>query len=257
MALPVPLRLFFVLPPISAHVLKISSLGGRCGHEWQCCLFDDPCLALCGAMRTRQARPSGAECRRLRKGCTRTQYVDNFISFATDPERDSELENHVAGTNRERGLPVHEEILACSHAPVLCWDFEGQPGDRLAATWLDTFPCAVLCSSGPDRARRVGRYTFLARGCALSHAFARKHEKETVPLWSSVRQELKWMKALLSILEPRKNAPWFSALVSSDASEEGQGIVRAVVDSNETRDMAHQSDTWRPSRAGQRAQMTA
>ena len=122
--------------------------------------------------------------------------------------------------------------------------FFGMGAPKLEALKRETRKiCASqLPVSGKELARILGKWNwaFLARRPAMSvfaaaYLFARANENSSVPLWDSVRKELKVAVQIAPLLHTRLDLPWSGTVMASDASLTAGGVMAKTLSKNDRR----------------------
>ncbi|CAK0853345.1 unnamed protein product [Prorocentrum cordatum] len=78
-----------------------------------------------------------------------------------------------------------------------------------------------------------------------SYTFAQETKLRRVPLWPSVRKELRWCRALLPLVTADMSRPWSPLITSYDASPWGYGVCEASVSASQSGQIGRLSDRSR------------
>lgn len=125
--------------------------------------------------------------------------------------------------------------------------FFGMSVPKLEALKAET---RKLCSterpvSGKVLARLLGKWNwaFLARRPAMSvfaaaYLFAQANDDAEVPLWESVRQELRVAVRIAPLLHTRLDLSWCGTVIASDASSTGGGVMAKILSRQSVRPQA-------------------
>ncbi|CAK0804444.1 unnamed protein product [Prorocentrum cordatum] len=192
-------------------------------------------------------------------------YVDNAIVTGTDEKRatvtadavfkqleadglDCKTIEHGPEVARFTGLDLRRASGRISVGHARCWKV------RLALSHV----LAVGRASGPEMHTLLGRYTWsailrrrllsLPRAC---YRFVDKAGPERVPLWCSVRRELKWMVPLLPLAYADAKRPWRECVAATDSEganlidNGGFGVVGELLGSEQARAWGLQQERWR------------
>jgi hypothetical protein len=157
--------------------------------------------------------------------------VDNVFTYALEPEEANTDLMKLVTELRRLGLPVHEIIYANPDFISLGWNFErNRMVPKGPRRWRIRLGCLELAEVGFATGRQIeailSHYFFVAlgrrRGLSVMssvYAFSEAHYLERVELWPSVVRELKWMAALVPLLERDLSLPWADQLLVYDAAE--------------------------------------
>ena len=271
--LPLQLRPYFGMRPLSAGDLGITSLGGKAIRAsslvfprlkvlpmgwthalWWCQNIHQRIVSGVGAtadkcLEDRASVPS-PECMHL-------EYVDNFVCIGTAKEEVEALAAAGVQALRDKGLVVHEVASGEGNIKVLGWCFQGKKLRPLShRVWrliaairflLDRGTC-----SGKQLEKVLGHATFIALGrrealavFGESYSFVRTHYEQNHRIWPSVRRELMIWTSIAPLLWRDLGIPWASEVAAVDASTWGLGAVVADFDEAEVRQLGKYSERWR------------
>ncbi|CAK0878156.1 unnamed protein product [Prorocentrum cordatum] len=280
--LPIELRRYFVMRPILAGSVGVSSLGGSqvapaaklfprlkvvpMGWSWA--------LWWCQSIMERIAEQSGCpESQRLHDGRPapglsefgHLQYVDNFVSFGYDRVAVRAAVARVAAELGRRGLVVALEDHAGEHEGtfnVLGWDIAASGRLSASGRRLWRARLAVRCllrrgrCCGADIERILGHLIFIAlvrrEGLSLFEAcfrFVQTSYHVEAPLPGGARTELAVWDGLAPLLWRDLKAGWSMDVGAVDASPWGLGACQSTWAPAAVKSVGRYCERWRFGRA--------
>ena len=281
---PLPLRKFFGLKRVRAAAVGVQEIGGvrvspdqwitpriavlPMGWTWA--------LYWCQKLHEAAAERSGLSVgERLQDfhppptdGFYHVQYVDNLHVFGVRQEEVRSRFWAAVEELRSIGLTVHEEEDCLESTKVLGWEYESKATFRPGRTRVWRVRKAIRGkASGQQLERVIGHATFISLGKreALSvfaevYTFIKRHYKQEVELWKSVRRELSIWDGISPLITQDLSAPWCEKLQAVDASEWGLGVCETDAAQVEVEQLSRFSERWRfrgPESSGARASIIA
>lgn len=275
LSLPVELRPYFSLNPVSASSVGITQVNGitvgpKCkitprlavvpmGWTWA--------LFLCQSVHEALAEKAGlGEKNRIRDrhvppktDCCHTQYVDNMIVLGTDKDSVLNSYDNAVDCLKQAGLQVHDEEVG-EGATILGWeitkDCQFQPSRHRA--WKVRFAIRELLRRGRCTShmmeKLIGHCSFLALGrreCfsvfGNVYAFIQKYKSCSfeVSIWKSVRKELHIFDGILPLIHRDLTAEWSNNIYAVDASEHGMGATIASCPLSMVQQLGRVNERWR------------
>ncbi|CAK0857930.1 unnamed protein product [Prorocentrum cordatum] len=280
--LPIELRRYFVMRPVLAGSVGVSSAGGclvaptaklfprlkvvPMGWSWA--------LWWCQSIMERIAEQSGCpEPQRLHDGRPapglsefgHLQYVDNFVSLGYDRDAVRAAVARVAAELERRGLVVTLEDHAGEHEGtfnVLGWDIAASGRLSASGSRLWRARLAVRCllrrgrCCGADVERILGHLIFITlvrrEGLALFEAcfrFVQTSYHVEAPLPGGVRTELAVWDGLAPLLWRDLKAGWSLDVGAVDASPWGLGACQSTWAPEAVKSVGRYCERWRFGRA--------
>ena len=274
MAMPAALRQFFCLRQVRAADLGVASVEGVAvgkdtmvtprmavlpmGWAWA--------LWWCQRLHERIAERSGLlASERLQDFSAppegkfwHVQYVDNLHVMGTNPEEVQRRFRGAVSELRKAGLTVHEEEEFEEETKILGWEYDQvgvfRPGRhrvwrvRRAIRYL----LQIGRASGQQLEQLLGHMTFISLGRreTLSifgeiYTFIRRHYKQVVGLWKSVRRELEVWDGLSPLISQNLRSPWGDQVCSVGASEWGLGVCVAGIEERVASSLSRYNERWR------------
>ena len=191
-------------------------------------------------------------------------YVDNLGVLSKDLPFVEEAANELTHLFTSQGLILHPAEIKTGQVKTLGVELDGQKlRTRVLPERLHKLR-AALCGllhrgrcSGRTLEVVIGHATFcgLVERKLLSvfhtcYKFIEKCYQQVTPLWKSVIDELRAFSALAPALESDWRRSWNTHVLSSDASEEGYGIVAGVFDKDQVAQVGRMSERGRFKRSG-------
>lgn len=274
LSMPLPLRKYFGLKRVRAGAVGVEEIGGTRVNPDQ---WISPRIAVlpmgwtwalywCQKLHETIAERSGLSAEeRLQdfsppptNGFYHVQYVDNLHVFGVDRE---EVRNRFWAAAKELravGLTVHEEEDCLESTKVLGWEYESKATFRPGRSRVWRVRKAIReilargKATGQQLERVIGHATFISLGKreALSvfaevYTFIRRHYKQEVELWRSVKKELNIWDGISPLITQDLSAPWCEKLQAVDASEWGLGVCETEAELVEVEQLSRFSERWR------------
>ena len=186
------------------------------------------------------------------------QYVDNLHVFGTDKQQVEQRFWKAVRALRQVGLTVHEIEFDESDMSVLGWSIASNAvlSPTLKRLWRLRLGVRELIrrgsATGQQLERIVGHITFvsLCRQESLAalgevYTFIQRHYQQRVPLWKSVRRELRLWDGIAPLIFVDMAKPWESTLYLVDASNWGMGVVTSSCSADEAQALGRHCERWR------------
>ena len=186
------------------------------------------------------------------------QYVDNLHVFGTDKQQVEQRFWKAVQALRQVGLTVHEIEFDESDMSALGWSIASSAvlSPTLKRLWRLRLGIRELLkrgsATGQQLERIVGHITFvsLCRRESLAalgevYTFIRRHYRQRVRLWKSVRRELWLWDGIAPLIFVDMAKPWDNTLYSVDASNWGMGVVTSSCSKEEAQALGRHCERWR------------
>ena len=178
--------------------------------------------------------------------------------MGTNPEEVQRRFRGAVAELRKAGLTVHEEEEFEVETKILGWEYDQvgvfRPGHK--RVWRVRKAIRYLLqigrASGQQLEQLLGHMTFISLGRreTLSifgeiYTFIRRHYRQVVPLWKSVRRELEVWDGLSPLILQNLRSAWGRQICSVDASEWGLGVCVAEIEDGVASSLSRYNERWR------------
>ncbi|CAK0816128.1 unnamed protein product [Prorocentrum cordatum] len=191
-----------------------------------------------------------------------TEYVDNFVALGLSKDPTYAVTDSVDRSLRDAGFRTRGPTVSAGGG-VLGWTFDqGAPtiGISHRIGWRIRLGCLAVAdmkyASGDLVRVVVSHFTSRALlrrellSCLqASYSFIESSGHHTRVLWSSVKRELRWCAALITLAFRDANAAWSPMVYCADASWWGAGVVRGIRSVQEVQHVGHYTERLRYSAA--------
>ncbi|CAK0868103.1 unnamed protein product, partial [Prorocentrum cordatum] len=189
-------------------------------------------------------------------------YIDNFASIGPTRARPDAATAEMITPLADAGVKadmdpnsgtfgVHDLLGFSSVEHRATWALSARKFWKIKGA-LDYVVSSSQGFAGAEMERLLGHLVscFLLRREMLSLlyascTFAQETELRRVPLWPSVRKELRWCRALLPLVTADMSRPWFPLITSYDASPWGYGVCETSVSASQSGQIGRLNDRWR------------
>ncbi|CAK0900803.1 unnamed protein product, partial [Prorocentrum cordatum] len=189
-------------------------------------------------------------------------YIDNFASIGPTRARPDAATADMITSLADAGV---KSDMGPSSGTFGAHDLLGFSLVERRATWalsarkfwkikgaLDYVVSSSQGFAGAEMERLLGHLVscFLLRREMLlllyaSYTFAQETKLRRVPLWPSVRKELRWCRALLPLVAADMSRPWSPLITSYDASPWGYGVCETSVSASQSGQIGRLNDRSR------------
>lgn len=260
--LPQWMRPYFALPAVTSDEVGLSDLFGSGTQVYPCCKTlpmgwshsvyvaqrsHEHLLDTCTLLKPEDRLRNGNDL--LLNRLRHQVYIDDINLFGMDPHEISRVQQQYITAMATHGLPVKpskvvaptQDGVECLGVMVIGADQEvGVSVPKLQKLVEQTI--SILSSgiaSGLELSKLVGKWTWcmLVVRASLSvfsavYKFIQQAGSRVFALWPSVRRELEVIVDMAPLLFTNLGANWFPKVIATDASEFGQGVVAARLDSD-------------------------